>query len=397
MAGNVGGYVLPPGGGGGSVAGSVNQGSFASGVAAMTVATVVSGYNIIGPFITEENISGIRAVSISPSGNLRVAMASIPARMPAIGVAVDNALSGIQLNVYQYGDFQATSGLVNYSGYVGTLLYVSRSGLIVTTSGSWNSGGFLSGDIYQAVGVSLNSGGFTLGAAASLAFVVRQIQSGNIGSGQISHFHLASGTVQGQAGDGSLQIASGTIGMFDLGSGAIVSGRVSSGAISTYDTASGITVRAAQNVVITASGLPWNIIAGEPISGIRAVCLRSGTAIVAMASVSGRMPAVGIVIDGVLSGISGVVIYTQGLIQFTSGLIDYSGYLGKRLWVGRSGQVVTYSGSFNSGGHLSGDIGQAVGFACYYNSGATSGAFIVNVDTICWSGGPQGIAAGAPM
>lgn len=173
-----------------------------------------------------------------------------------------------------------------------------------------------------------------------------------------------------------------------VGSGAVLGqalgvGNIASGSLGTYDHASGCTVARAQAVAPLYSGLPWNQITAEIISGVRAVGYdQSGHIQIAMASVSGRMPAVGIIIDNVLSGISANV-YTQGFFQFSSGLADYSGFLGRRVFVGRSGQLVTVSGA--NGAWLSGDFGQAMGNV------TGSGSVLVNVSQVVFSGGPLGI------
>jgi hypothetical protein len=280
--------------------------------------------------ITEETISGVRAVCLSQSGNLRVAMASVSGRMSAIGVVVDNVLSGIQVNAYTDGTFQFTSGMADYSGYIGQILYVGRSGQIVTSSGSFNSGGILSGDITQPLGVVFGSGAGSFAVAATLQFILNQATSGSIASGQLDTYHHASGC----------------------------------------------TTRASQFSSPIQSGTSWTLLTEETISGARAVCIsQSGKLRIAMASVSGRMPAMGIVVDNVLSGINANV-YTHGLFQSTSGMADYSGYLGKTVWVGRSGQIVSWSGSYNSGGLVTtsgSDFMQRVGYI------VNSGAFIANV------------------
>jgi hypothetical protein len=526
------------------VSGSVASGQlsiyhFASGATvtrAQFVAPFVSGTS--WTVITEETISGVRAVAFSQSGTLRVAMASISGRYPAIGVVVDNVLSGLQANVYTVGPLQFTSGLGDYSGYLGQPLYVGRSGQVVTASGSFNSGGLLSGDMTQQIGFAWTSGGalievnapfvsggvpaltsglvqsgniasgavqgffgstrniasgtvgvFDFGSGAVIAGTVGSgaIVSGNIASGQIGQFHLASGSVtsgaiasgqvgqfahssgsvtsgaiaSGQVGQfahssgainsghvssGAVQgffgstrhIASGTVGVFDFGSGAVIAGTVGSGAIvsgniasgqvgqfhlssgsvtsgaissgvvgqfalssgsvtsgaissgqvNTYHFGSGATVTRAQFVAPFVSGTSWTVITEEIISGVRAVALsQSGTLRVAMASISGRYPAIGVVVDNVLSGLQANV-YTVGPLQFTSGLGDYSGYLGQPLYVGRSGQVVTSSGSFNSGGLLSGDMTQQIGYAW------TSGGALIEVNAPFVSGSVPSLTSG---
>src|SRR5207253_2290866 len=100
----------------------------------------------------------------------------------------------IQANVYTLGVFQLTSGMGDFSGYVGQPLYVGRSGQIVTSSGSFNSGGLLSGDVSQPLGTALNSGAAVVAAAATLPFVAGLVTSGQVASGQIGTVHLASGT-----------------------------------------------------------------------------------------------------------------------------------------------------------------------------------------------------------
>ena len=153
--------------------GGVLSGNIASGQIGtnhLASGATITRSQFTGPFVsgtswtmlTEEIISGTRAVSVSQSGRLRVAMASVSGRMPAIGIVVDGILSGIQANVFTQGVFQVTSGMANYSGYLGQPLYAGRSGQIVTTSGDFNSGGFASGDIYQRIGVPFNSGGVVI-------------------------------------------------------------------------------------------------------------------------------------------------------------------------------------------------------------------------------------------
>jgi hypothetical protein len=438
-------------------------------------------------YTTQECVSGGRAVSISQSGYAQVAMASMSGRMPAAGVAMDPIDSGQQINVFSIGTFTFSSGMVDYSGCVGSPLYVGRSGHIVWFWGSWNSGGFVSGDILQQIGNACDSGSIRInvtqaimsggppnvttsmmapgsvssgivasGSIGQYALSSGCIVSGGIGnnvivsgsyaSGSVSQFILSSGTVNsgqinttgtpsntvfmrgdfawsspgvsgitqsgaitGSLGGGFFNIASGTIGPNDIGSGAIVSGRIASGQIgnfhlasgsvtsgaiasgqlSTYHLASGATATRSQFVGPFVSGTFWNANTQETISGTRAVSLsQSGNLQIAMAAVSGRMPAIGIVVDNVLSGIS-VNVYTQGVFQFSSGMSNYSGYLGKRLFVGRSGQITVVSGAWSSGGFASGDIGQVIGTPI--NSG---GAFINLVFGSVWSGGPLGISAG---
>jgi hypothetical protein len=166
-----------------------------------------------------------------------------------------------------------------------------------------------------------------------------------------------------------------------IGSGSVTSGTIASGSISTYNFASGATITRAQFTGPFVSGTSWTAITEEIVSGVKAVALsQSGNIRVAMASVSGRTNAIGIVVDNVASGIQANV-YTAGVFQFSSGLADYSGYLGYPLYVGRSGQIVTASGSFNSGGFATSDVLTPLGYAF------TSGSAVIEV--------PGGAAAGS--
>ncbi len=385
--------------------GDIVQEKLASGLMIRDVATMVSGYNPLTSGMTEESISGVRAVCISPSGNIRIAMAGTATRMPAIGVVLDNTASGIQANVHQFGVYVPSSGMVELSGYGATLLYVGRSGQIVTQSGSFNSGGLLSGDITQPIGIALQSFSgdgvpqvVQVAVAATLPFVPSLIYSGNIGSGQIGRFHIASGQLAGfELGSGAIvsgRVASGQIGNFHLSSGSVTSGRLgvtetpdgtkflrddfswraagallTSGAINQDELASGLIIRDVATIVSGYNPLISGM-SEESISGVRAVCVsQSGNIRIAMASVSGRMPAIGVVVDNTASGIQANV-HQFGVFAAASGMFEFSGYGAQLLYVGRSGQVVTQSGSWNSGGLLSGDVIQPVGLVLQTFSGA---------------------------
>jgi len=141
-------------------------------------------------------------------------------------------------------------------------------------------------------------------------------------------------------------------------------------------------------IIVGTNTLPLVARTAEAISGAVAVALnQSGQAIIAMAAVSGRMPAVGITVAGVntLSGQSIAVVQMGGANQYSTTVANYSGYIGKRVWVGRSGQITTISGTFSSGGFASGDFGQSIGII------ANSGAIWYNVDSTMFSGGPLGM------
>lgn len=309
------GYLTSPGGGGGGTAGQLTEISF----------------------YTAEAISGGRAVAFTTSGTVQIAMCMQSGRMPAIGYVRDNYASGARATVYRDGRlFNTESGSpFNFSGLIGFPVFVGQSGHAIASGAPIFSGAYV-----QTIGVSIYESGMLiqLGDTFEESFVV----SGDIASGGVVSFNVASGTVV----PGARNVAP------------FVSGNLLSG----------------QTPLITA----------EIISGGRAVNItRSGTLQIAMASVSGRMPAIGYVHDGVLSGIE-VNVYTQGFFEATSGLQDFSGYLGRNLWVGRSGLLTQISGSWGSGGWLSGDLGQIVGTVL------RSGSLLFNLRGCVYSGGPAG-------
>lgn len=327
------GLINPFGGGtGGGGGGGTNSSGFVSGAAIQTV----------DPFLlTAEPISGLKAVALTNSGTVWTAMAGTSGRFPAIGITLTSYTSGQLTLIYRTGPV-FNSGFA-FSGWTTDPVYLGLSGDLVSSGTPQASGNFL-----QNLGYVISNSGMEIQLGDG--FESFTAGSGDIGSGTITGSATGSGTT-------FFDIASGTIGNYDLGSGAIV--------------------RAAQFVTPFQSGTNWTLLSQEIISGVRAVNItQSGTVQVAMCSVSGRMPAHGICVDNVLSGIP-VNIYTWGAFQTTSGLADYSGYLGKTIYCGRSGSLVTSSGSFNSGG-LSlvsgGDFVQRLGTAY------SSGAFLLSLD-----------------
>ena len=235
---------------------------------------------------------------------------------------------------------------------------------------------------------SIQSGMIALGAVtsgdiASGAFATSQITSGLIASGAVGQYALSSGTAISNIQSGSItatMLASGVAG----GGG----GSVTSGSITGYDIASGaiqqLNIANDLSVAWAGSVAPFNqpfannitntvVTAGELFTGSDyAVCFnQSGNVIRAMASVSGRMPAVGWTNAGPYSSGSQMQIYVIGVGQTTN--TSFSGNFGQPVYVGRSGQIVVASGSFNSGGFASGDIIQQMGVAF------ASGLFMLNV------------------
>ena len=116
--------------------------------------------------------------------------------------------------------------------------------------------------------------------------------------------------------------------------------------------------------------------AGELISGgIRAVCIASGSLLRRAECGSGlRLPAIGVVYSGILSGQTGTV-YTFGNVRVpgltlaqSSGLNNgISGFQGRPLYVGSGGRIVNQSGFWVGGVQqppfLSGNMQQQIGIA----------------------------------
>jgi hypothetical protein len=137
-----------------------------------------------------------------------------------------------------------------------------------------------------------------------------------------------------------------------LTSGSIQSGQFSSGVVSP----------AARTLIAD------NFYSAEPISGGSIPVAVAATQVsgiqafaqTAMASVSGRMPAFGIVTSNYLSGVQ-MIIYRDGPIF--NNLFNYSGWLDQCIYVGMSGQL-----SASGAPQLSGNIQQIIGVSVQ-NSG----------------------------
>lgn len=273
----------------------------------------------------------------------------VPAPLgPTIGIQSGGIVSGLigagQIGVFHLQSGLQTSGLV-LSGGLGSGQVAAvhvQSGTLIAGAGINITFGLSGITVVNASGssVALASGNVTSGYLGTIANSIAVI-SGKIGSGAI----------QGSLGGGYFNIASGTIGTNDIGSGAVIT---------------------AANYFILGS---FNTM--ELISGIRGAAINpSGYVQIAMASVSGRNPCFGLVTSNVASG-SAATIYTAGQFQFnmtaaSSGLVDYSGYVGQVAYLGRSGQVVSVSGSYNSGGFGPNDIIQELGII------VNSGSIVMN-------------------
>ena len=236
------------------------------------------------------------------------------------------------------------------------------------------------------------------------------VTSDRIASGTISVEHCFSGlntsgiVAAGQLGSGAVisgKVASGIIGQFHVSSGAITSGRLgvtgtpdgskflrddfnwaaplggdlSSGAVQSGHTGSGVTVTYARNFIDDTK------LAGQAISGIRAVTLGSGGRYVVTAErQSGlRMPAIGVSITNAVSG-AAVTFVHDGFVPMPGSGTMVSGAAGG-VWVGSGGLLIGLSGfpaGASSGpgvGAFSGSLIQQVGFL-------VSGGIYVTVDSL---------------
>ena len=114
-------------------------------------------------YTVTELVSGVRAVAVNPSvpGGVRIAMAGIPERMPAIGVLLGGVLSGQVAELERFSEVEVR---VNELDDLppNKVLEVGQSGQLVHVSEGIASGGLFSGSIRQrvavSVGNSINSG-----------------------------------------------------------------------------------------------------------------------------------------------------------------------------------------------------------------------------------------------
>lgn len=387
--------------------------------------------------IAEEPISGLRAVCISPSGNIRIAMAGVSGRMPAIGITPDNVASGISCNVFTAGDVQAVAGLVDFSGYIGLPIYVGRSGQIVTASGAWNSGGFQSGDILQYIGVPGNSGAFFIDVSAPYISGAGG-GGGSLTSGSVNWTNFASGVpcvifsgtapsspIVGEfwldtSTSGSFVLTSGLITSGYIGDTSVFSGTIGSGQVGQTHLASGVLnydpgiceIRLsldAVNAVSTNDIVATTTSSGIVTSGTTKLTFSSG--IIQNLSVGMLVVSSGFVHGTAISTISGFTALdtTNAATMATSGAsiqfipsVYAVGYIGNRVslydgnkWVvypftsGRNSSIKTYdhtqSGITRSGDtHLSGltDTFQLIpGMQVIVSGLINSGTFISTIDS----------------
>lgn len=187
--------------------------------------------------------------------------------------------------------------------------------------------------------------------AGDNAFASGSIISGSIADGTIFSGQIASGQIGGP------HLASGAVQSGHIGNAAVVSGSIASGQVGSTHLASGLIAPAAEYLVDD------TFQTAEPISGVRAAGFTpSGYLQIAMASVSGRMPAAGVVVDNYASGVL-AKLYHRGRL-FSTGL-NFSGFVDKPIFVGQSGILATAAPT------VSGSQTQRIGFAA-----AASGLFV---------------------
>jgi hypothetical protein len=152
-----------------------------------------------------------------------------------------------------------------------------------------------------------------------------QVVSGKIGEGAVSSGNIASGSI------GSVHLADNAVQSGDIGANAVNSGNISSGVIGEHHLRSGFAVTIAQILVDNT----W--LTAEPISGGRCVAFNtSGQLIQAKADDDLRLPSVGVIDTNYTSG-TVATFFHKGRMSTT--FFNFSGYLGRRLFVGISGEL----------------------------------------------------------
>jgi len=172
------------------------------------------------------------------------------------------------------------------------------------------------------------------------------VRSGNLASGIIGRYHIASGQLQG----------------FELGSGAVVSGRIASGQVGWAHIASGNI-----NRYHLESGCVIDYYACEQaVSGVIAVAWGSGGCFVVPAQRSSglRLPSIGVVAGNFVSGDIVPVVRHGRILSSPSGTLA-SGFFGKFLYVGSGGLLINQSGFMEgtSSGHGAGPTAAGSGYS----------------------------------
>jgi hypothetical protein len=171
------------------------------------------------------------------------------------------------------------------------------------------------------------SGAVIAGAVGSGA-----VQSGNLASGQIGTNHFASGGVvrSGNIGSGAVVGRAGG-GAFVIASGTVGVNDLGSGAVVSGNVSSGVPVTYARNV------FEDTMTAGLTLSGFLAVCYGSGDVLVTAERQSGlRLPAIGVTITNATAGNPVTFVRWGKVLVAASGAIA-SGNTGAFLYVGSAG------------------------------------------------------------
>ena len=398
--------------------------NIASGVIVQTAIEVQLGgasgvFNNIGPFLqTNQAISGVRAVSFLTTpgtvheATIQIAQAGTPATMPAFGIVIQNVVSGAQVNAYTHGYVPAPMLSGTISGFHGQPIFVNQSGDLSLTQPT-NSGALVQAlgtavfdQLFARVGIELVAQSWS-GAVSHFQIGSGAVLSGNIGSGQIASGHLASGLLSiidnsiilsGRIGSGAVNgfgqsglpsagrmVASGSIGGFDIANVAIASGHLEVNQISRRhlfagDAAPGFGATTAWGTAIG----PNNLFAGQGQMSGGAVALSTNAsgflvAVLAERQSGLRLPAIGVLVSGAVSGGNCLVI-THGFVP--DSFMIASGYVGQLLYVGSGGHIVTQSGDTGLASgplQISGSVIQRIGVR-------VSGGMLVMPDMAITSG-----------
>lgn len=182
----------------------------------------------------------------------------------------------------------------------------------------------------------------------------------------------------------SFFIGSGQVVSGEIGNAAVLSGSIASGQVGHPHISSGAITSGQLGVTGTPTGsqflradFAWasptaeiltdsTFITAELISGGRAVALNmSGQLQIAMASVSGRMPAIGVLETNVASGQSATIVQKGRAI---SPGFNFSGQIGNPLYVGASGTIEAFA--------FSGSEIQSMGIAAFASGGTANELFV---------------------
>ena len=230
---------------------------------------------------------------------------------------------------------------------------------------------------------SINSNSIFSVIGGYTPFSIRSVRSGTIPTEEIGPSHFARETLRsGNFSSGLLRLSDllgDVVRSGNIGDRQINSGHFSSNFIVTSSMVASGQIDPSVDFAETA-GLNTNqplcdlFVFQEQCSGIKAVCIASGSRIVRAQRASGlRLPAIGVTNGNVSSGSTGLVYYLGGVgrtgtLAQNSGLNNgISGFQGQPLYVGSGGNIVNQSGFWVGGVQqppfLSGNMQQQIGIA----------------------------------